>query len=447
MPNTVIRVENLSKKYRIGKLRGYKTFRETIMEKITFPFHRLSSIFTKHRANPSTSALSSTLSSPFPSSRSDEIWALKEVNFEVKQGEVVGIIGRNGAGKTTLLKILSRITAPTEGIIKLRGRVGSLLEVGTGFHPELTGRENIYLNGAILGMTKVEIKRKFDEIVDFAGTEKFLDTPIKRYSSGMYVRLAFAVAAYMEPEILLVDEVLAVGDVEFQKKCLGKMKDVAEGGRTVLFVSHNMAAIESLCNRALLIDQGRIKLSGQTHEVVSLYLAQNHKQKENPFSNCRRTGNGKIRILSFHLETSDGMILQVAKSGMPVVVAFEFENRGCNPKDRISFSFSVHNDREFGLFHYYSHFSGVYYENLPSRGYFKCLIPELPLAPGNYLVMCRVVMNGDHVTGEEVDWPQVFVSITVVGGDFYGTGDANLSSWGPILVKGTWSMVKVKTNK
>ena len=267
MPNTVIRVENLSKKYRIGKLRGYKTFRETIMEKITFPFHRLRSALSSTSPSTSTSASAST------SSRSDEIWALKDVNFEVKQGEVVGIIGRNGAGKTTLLKILSRITAPTEGRVEIRGRVGSLLEVGTGFHPELTGRENIYLNGAILGMTKAEIKRKFDEIVDFAGTEKFLDTPIKRYSSGMYVRLAFAVAAHLEPEILLVDEVLAVGDTAFQKKCLGKMGDVAKEGRTVLFVSHNMGAINRLCQRAFWLDEGRIAFQGYTKDAVGQYLA------------------------------------------------------------------------------------------------------------------------------------------------------------------------------
>jgi lipopolysaccharide transport system ATP-binding protein len=201
----------------------------------------------------------------------EEFWALKDINFEIKRGEVVGIIGRNGAGKSTLLKVLSRITEPTEGRVTIDGRVASLLEVGTGFHPELTGRENIYLNGAILGMTRAEIRRKFDEIVAFAGVEKFLDTPVKRYSSGMYVRLAFSVAAHLEPEILVVDEVLAVGDAEFQKKCLGKMQDVAGGRRTVLFVSHNMAAVKSLCPSAILLDRGQLLRQGQTEHVISHY--------------------------------------------------------------------------------------------------------------------------------------------------------------------------------
>src|SRR5207244_3345082 len=203
---------------------------------------------------------------------SEDFWALKDVSFEVRQGEVIGIIGRNGAGKSTLLKILSRITDPTEGRVTINGRVASLLEVGTGFHPELTGRENIYLNGAILGMTRAEIGRKFDEIVAFAEVEKFLDTPVKRYSSGMYVRLAFAVAAHLEPEILVVDEVLAVGDAEFQKKCLGKMSTVASGGRTVLFVSHNLTAIESLCHSCIALQRGRIFTRGSPTDVLDKYL-------------------------------------------------------------------------------------------------------------------------------------------------------------------------------
>ena len=227
MSDIVIRVDSLSKQYRIGgKQEGYRTLRDTLTETFVSPFRRARKLLRGHA---------------YGAAELDEIiWALRDISFEVKRGEVVGIIGRNGAGKTTLLKILSRITEPTEGYAEIHGRVGSLLEVGTGFHPELTGRENIYLNGAILGMKKAEIERKFDEIVDFAEIEKFIDTPVKHYSSGMYVRLAFAVAAHMEPEILLVDEVLAVGDAAFQKKCLGKMGEVAEGGRTVLFVSHNM---------------------------------------------------------------------------------------------------------------------------------------------------------------------------------------------------------------
>jgi len=252
--DVAIRVENLSKQYRIGaRQAGYSTIRETVTDLAVAPLRRLR-----------------RLGQPAPPEES--IWALKDVSFEVKQGEVVGIIGRNGAGKTTLLKILSRITEPTKGRAEIHGRVGSLLEVGTGFHPELTGRENIYLNGAILGMKRAEIDRKFDEIVDFSGIEKFIDTPVKRYSSGMYVRLAFAVAAHLEPEILLVDEVLAVGDVQFQRKCLGKMGDVAKEGRTVLFVSHNMAAILNLCSLGMLLDEGQVVCQGRISDVVDDYL-------------------------------------------------------------------------------------------------------------------------------------------------------------------------------
>jgi len=422
MSTLAIRAENLSKKYRIGASETYKTFREMLIDSVVAPFRRLKDI-----------------GKPIP--KEEIIWALQDVSFEVKEGEVIGIIGRNGAGKTTLLKILSRITDPTKGRVTLNGRVASLLEVGTGFHPELTGHENIYLNGAILGMDRYEISRKFDEIVAFAEIEKFLNTPVKRYSSGMYMRLAFAVAAHLDPEILVIDEVLAVGDAAFQKKCLGKMEDVAQKGRTVLFVSHNMGAVETLCNRAYLIDHGQVVLSGETQNVVSSYLAKNYQQNGNPFSNCTHRGNGKIRITSFHMESSDGELIPNARSGAPVIFVFEFKNRCCDNKDLITFSFSVHTDREFGLFHYYSHFSDIYFKNLPSIGYFKCLIPELALAPGNYLVKCRAVINGNQSTGEEADWPSIFVPITVVGGDFYGTGNVKLSNWGPILVKGTWSMI------
>jgi lipopolysaccharide transport system ATP-binding protein len=260
MSDLAIRVENISKKYilahQVGGRSRYVALRDVLA-------HKAKSLFQKNRADASR----------------EEFWALKDVSFDIKQGEAVGIIGRNGAGKSTLLKILSRITKPTKGRIEIEGRVASLLEVGTGFHPELTGRENIFLNGAILGMHRVEIKKKFDEIVAFAEVEKFLDTPVKRFSSGMYMRLAFAVAAHLEPEILIVDEVLAVGDAEFQKKCLGKMQDVSQSGRTVLFVSHNMDAIMRMCSRCILLGDGAVLANGNVRDVMAQYIQKkaNHK--------------------------------------------------------------------------------------------------------------------------------------------------------------------------
>ncbi|MBI4188158.1 MAG: ATP-binding cassette domain-containing protein [Chloroflexi bacterium] len=255
MNSIAIRTENLSKLYHIGQLVGYHTLRESLMNAFHSPFRRARATENKPR-----------------NKGNDYIWALKDVSFEVKPGEVVGIIGRNGAGKTTLLRVLSRITEPTSGYAEVHGRIGSLLEVGTGFHPELTGRENVYLNGAVLGMKKKEIDRKFTEIVDFSGVEKFIDTPLKRYSSGMQVRLAFAVAAHLEPEILIVDEVLAVGDAEFQKKSIGKMNEVARGGRTVLFVSHNMLSLQNLCNRGILLESGRVVMDDAITTVIDKYL-------------------------------------------------------------------------------------------------------------------------------------------------------------------------------
>lgn len=277
MSDWIIKVENLSKRYRLRhqlERESYVTLREVIADRFRGLFR------TTKIARPV----------------SEDFWAVKDLSFEIKRGEVVGIIGRNGAGKSTLLKILSRITAPSEGRVRLRGRVASLLEVGTGFHPELTGRENIFLNGAILGMTKAEIRRKFDEIVAFSEIEKFLDTPVKRYSSGMYVRLAFAVAAHLEPEILVVDEVLAVGDAEFQKKCLGKMHDVATAGRTVLFVSHNIQAVSLLCSRGILLRSGTLAYDGSVEEATAAYLSTFVNGSDSAEAPDRRTGSGEYRF-------------------------------------------------------------------------------------------------------------------------------------------------------
>lgn len=277
MSNRIIKAEGLGKKYRIrhqSERHRYVALRDVISDKFLAPMHWLGSIARSHKVTDPRPNTISRLAAEITPADLEEFWALKDVSFEIDSGEVVGIIGRNGAGKSTLLKILSRITEPTEGRVSIRGRVASLLEVGTGFHPELTGRENIFLNGAILGMTRAEIRKKFDEIVAFAGVEKFLDTPVKRYSSGMYVRLAFAVAAHLDPEILVIDEVLAVGDAPFQKKCLGRMSEVAASGRTVLFVSHNMNAVENLCSQILCLDKGQVQEHGvDMRGIITRYLS------------------------------------------------------------------------------------------------------------------------------------------------------------------------------
>jgi ABC-type polysaccharide/polyol phosphate transport system ATPase subunit len=267
MSEIVIRCEGLSKQYRIGQQERYKALRDVLTDAAAAPFRRLVAAFSNGNG------ISATRHSKLETRNSETIWALDDVSFEVKRGEVVGIIGSNGAGKSTLLKILSRITKPTKGHAEIHGRIGSLLEVGTGFHPELTGRENVYLNGAILGMRKVEIDRKFDEIVSFAEIEKFIDTPVKRYSSGMYVRLAFAVAAHMETEVLLVDEVLAVGDAQFQKKCFEKMREIGKGGRTILFVSHNMSAVRNICHSGIVLEEGHLVDEAEINAAVDNYLA------------------------------------------------------------------------------------------------------------------------------------------------------------------------------
>jgi lipopolysaccharide transport system ATP-binding protein len=305
--DVVIRAEHISKLYRLGQLNT-----GTLS-------HDLARWWALRRGKEDPYLKVGMENDRTKKNESNYAWALKEINFDVRQGDTLGIIGRNGAGKSTLLKILSRVTAPTHGSIKIKGRIASLLEVGTGFHPEMTGKENIYMNGAILGMTKKEITSKFDEIVDFAGVEMYIDTPVKRYSSGMYVRLAFAVAAHLEPEILIVDEVLAVGDAEFQKKCLGKMSDVASDGRTIIFVSHNMTAIQSLCKTALYLKAGKLEDSGQTDKVINNYLSREVKNcmVRNWENNDEAPGNEQIRLLRAEL------IPKVADDNDPITVNTE----------------------------------------------------------------------------------------------------------------------------
>jgi lipopolysaccharide transport system ATP-binding protein len=309
--STVIKIENVSKQYRLGLI-GTNTLKGDLQRW----WYSVLGLPDPTLIIGQENNLSASRLTPHTSRPEDFVWALKDINFEVKQGEVLGIIGKNGAGKSTLLKLLSRVTAPTTGNIKVRGRIASLLEVGTGFHPELTGRENIFLNGAILGMTKLEIRSKLDEIVDFAGVSKYIETPVKRYSSGMYVRLAFAVAAHLEPEILIVDEVLAVGDAEFQKKAIGKMQDVSRNdGRTVLFVSHNMTAVKSLCKNGILLSDGSIELSGEMEKVVDFYLSDSATKsvKNNFWKVDNAPGNESIKVKSAFI-SHEGEIITVKKS-------------------------------------------------------------------------------------------------------------------------------------
>ena len=304
---SVISIENISKSYRLGQI-GTGTFA-----------HDLNAWWARLRGRPNPQLRVGDVD--HGNRLGEEIWALRDISFDVGRGEVLGIIGRNGAGKSTLLKILSRVTAPTSGRVRARGRVASLLEVGTGFHPELTGRENVYLNGAILGMNRGEIARKFDEIVDFSGVEKFIDTPVKRYSSGMYVRLAFAVAAHLEPEILVVDEVLAVGDAEFQKKCLGKMGEVSKDGRTVLFVSHNMVAVNKLCAQSMWIDRGVLKSIGLTNDIVDLYSRNVLAQSETgDFSQTSLRGDGRVELLSYRVTNQAGDVHPLPRTNEDIFI-------------------------------------------------------------------------------------------------------------------------------
>ncbi len=396
MSNIVISVENLSKIYRLGQIGT-----GTLSNDLKVWWAR-----TRGKPNP----LLKIGQPDHGNQAGEDLWALKDVNFTVEQGEVLGIIGRNGAGKSTLLKILSRVTAPTSGKVKVKGRVASLLEVGTGFHPDLTGRENIYLNGAILGMTRREVRRKLDEIVAFAEVEQFIDTPVKRYSSGMYVRLAFAVAAHLDPEILIVDEVLAVGDAQFQKKCLGKMGDVAAGGRTVLFVSHNMASIKSLCKRAILIESGYLTKDGRTNDVVNAYLMTGREisttgviPKDRP-----RLCNGQGLIRKVELLDLENQPISQLYFGQPVRLGITFQIHQ-NIKDaliEVGIS-SVDGSR---LLSSYS----VDYEQpatvLPVGWYRVVLDLEVHLLPGDY----TFDMGVHHLEGTTIDFVEQALNFSVL---------------------------------
>ena len=419
----VIAVENLSKKYIIGhqKQERYTALRDVLAGSAKRFARKLCHPFAVPENDPAH----------------EEFWALKDVSFDIQQGDRVGIIGRNGAGKSTLLKILSRITEPTSGRASIKGRVASLLEVGTGFHPELTGRENIFLNGAILGMTKAEIKKKFDEIVAFAEVEKFLDTPVKHYSSGMYVRLAFAVAAHLEPEILIVDEVLAVGDAQFQKKCMGKMEDVGKEGRTVLFVSHQMAAIQRLCGKVLMLGNGQAKFIGETKNAIDFYLENLSDQTQySNIAGVNRSGSGSIILTSFSLENTEGKILTSAASGEPLILVFGYKCLSQLLKRNVSLGFSLHNNAGDTLVVFYSDYMGVTFDIHNMEGAIKCQIAKWPFSMGRYYVGVRLL-----VSGVESDWPKGFVgTINVEAGDFYKQGSFGNSGLGPVLLSGEWSL-------
>lgn len=422
----VVKVEHLSKSYIIRHQgqSSYLALRDVITDKVKYALHK-----TKYLVS----------SKPVPEKRSkEEFWALNKVSFEVQQGDRIGIIGRNGAGKSTLLKVLSRITEPTLGRVSIKGRIASLLEVGTGFHPELTGRENIYLNGAILGMHRVEIKQKFDEIVDFAGVEKFLDTPVKRYSSGMYVRLAFAVAAYLESEILVVDEVLAVGDAEFQKKCLGKMQDVSQlEGRTVFFVSHNLAAIEALCRRVIVLDSGIIKFMGDTKSGIDFYLNTRNTAHKNIslVSRKDRMGNGKVQVSSFSIIDSNNKIVTQVLSGESYEFKVEYINHTADVIDRVVISIDIYDEKEHRWLLLRSNFSSVYYTLKPGTGSISCRLDNFPLTLGMYYFSIYL----SFADAEALDYINYVNHFEVIGGDFFGTGSIGYPPNCKILTFTKWS--------
>jgi len=428
MSNPAIILENISKRYRLGMV-GSGTLREDI---IGWWYK------TRGKADP-YSQIAET-NDRKQRGDSNYVWALQDINFSLHEGDVLGIVGKNGAGKSTLLKLLSRVTAPTTGSISARGRIASLLEVGTGFHPELSGRDNIFLNGAIMGMRRREIKAKFDEIVDFAGVERYIDTPVKRYSSGMYVRLAFAVAAHLEPEILIVDEVLAVGDAQFQKRAIGKMKDVSQGeGRTVLFVSHNMASIENLCNSCALMHQGKIEMMGNTSEVVSRYLSLNASDGEVPLSKApREEGSGDLVF-------SDCEIINNKRQPTNTLLCGEaFQIKGSiaivrkTNTSNLHISLAISNKDGLRLMHL-STDEGLE-DNTPvtyddQAIHYCCEVPGLNLPRGEYYVTF-FVSDGrtvfDHVSRG--------VKINIEDGNFFGNGKVKASSLGLLLQRSSWSV-------
>ena len=397
----ILKAENISKQYRLGQVGT-----GTLSHDINRWWHKI-----RGKENPYLKI--GDVNDRSIKGTSDYVWALQDINFEVERGEVLGIIGKNGAGKSTLLKILSKVTAPTTGRIKSRGRIASLLEVGTGFNGEMTGRENIFLNGAILGMTKKEISSKLDEIIEFSGCERYIDTPVKRYSSGMTVRLAFAVAAFLEPEILVIDEVLAVGDAEFQKKAIGKMQDISrEGGRTVLFVSHNMAAVQALCTKGIVLQNGRVQFEGNTEEAIQFYLKGSAEEFViADITDRKGTGIMKLRNIST-FGISKGIMPQIGKK---FVMEFEFDNPQNIDSDRIKFDFRI--DDYAGQRIVWLSTTVVKQGTKGNGKIIRFEIEKLNLNKGTYYVTTHLAVDQ-----ELSDWIQHVFSFDVTEGDYYGTG-------------------------
>jgi homopolymeric O-antigen transport system ATP-binding protein len=400
MGDVAIQSARLGKQYRIGARQKYKALRDTLTDAIAFSIRRgRTFLSTRENTRQTTNA----------------IWALKDVSFEIKQGEVVGVIGRNGAGKSTLLKILSRITEPTEGYVDLHGRVGSLLEVGTGFHPELTGRENVYLNGSIIGMKKREIDRKFDEIVAFAEIEQFLDMPVKYYSTGMYMRLAFAVAAHLEPEILLVDEVLAVGDAAFQKKCIGKMRGIANEGRTVMFVSHNMPAVRSLCQQCMVIDKGRVALVGSVDDGIKYYLSETASDRFEPSIVFQERLTRPLWMRSANL-ICDGAIAASLPMGGTLSLSIDFASKLSIRHPKLGFVLKA--DNGIAVLNANNRYqSSPQYDTSVTEGTIRCDLGMVPLAAGRYSVDLYL---GD--LSEDTHVEQDALMFEVIEKDIWGHG-------------------------
>ncbi len=423
MNNLAIKVEDVSKAYQIGQI-GTGTISRDI--------ERLWKMKIRGKEDPFLKI--GEVNDRSVKGASDIVWSLKDVNFQINQGDAVGIIGKNGAGKSTLLKLLSRVTGPTTGQIKVKGRIASLLEVGTGFHPELSGRENIYLNGAILGMRKKEITRKLDEIVDFSGVERYLDTPVKRYSSGMYVRLAFAVAAHLESEILIVDEVLAVGDAEFQKKCLGKMGDISKGqGRTVLFVSHNMAAVKTLCTKGIVLEHGKNVFAGDQHEAVEYYLQSDVRhQATNLLDVTNRLGNGKLRISKVELLNQSMEQISSVISGTPLFIKVSVKKNAEIDFKRLKVAINFQDANDNFILSFINDEMDFSFVGLQFQDHFMLRIPNLYLRSASYSL--RILISEiDTSPSNFLDVIDRVIEVNVLPGDIWNTGQLNRNGSAAIL--------------